>query len=389
LLRDAARDLADTDSVRAFDRVTVTRPAAWLLHPSLARHGARFRLHVATPKGIAFTTGLHSSDAPSTYEGEAARLGMAPYAVFGALDSWSTDSVGAKITIASQAGALSVTGDALTKWIEDSAHTIGAYYGCFPVQRLLVVIAPVDGSRVVRGHALGEGGAVVVVEVGRDAPWSALADDWVLPHEMTHMAFPSMDAHHHWLEEGLATYVPPIARARGGTITQEKAWTDFARGMPMGLPRRADHGLDHTAAWGRTYWGGAMYFMLADLEIRKRTQNRRSLDDALRGVLAAGGNITVSWSIDQVLDVADRATGTNVLRELYDEMADRPLRVDLADLWNGLGVAYERGGLVFSDDAPFASLRRAITAPQEPHAIAACPAPPASGAMARLRLRRR
>jgi hypothetical protein len=53
---------------------------------------------------------------------------------------------------------------------------------------------------------------------------------------MVHLAFPSVPQNHHWIEEGLATYVEPIARARGGNLTAEKIWVDMVEGMPQGLP---------------------------------------------------------------------------------------------------------------------------------------------------------
>ncbi len=385
LLRDAARHFADTDHVRVFDGVVVARPATWLMHPGLARHGATFRLHVATPPSVAFATGMFPAPdgATATYQGEAARLGTAPFTIFGAFETRTTNRAGAEITIASQPGSIALSSDAVAQWVERSARTVGGYYGCFPVPRLLVVVVPADGEDVVRGHALGEGGAVIVVEVGRKATEAALQDDWVLPHEMVHMGFPSLDAHHHWLEEGIATYVQPIARARAGLAPAAEVWTDFAHGLPMGLPRHADRGLDHTPTWGRTYWGGAMYCLLADLEIRKRTNNRYSFDDALRGIIASGGNITVAWSIERALDAGDRAVGVPVLRELYAKMADRPVRVELANLWSNLGVSQTNGTVAFDDAAPLAALRRAITAPRtEPLGdVSACAAPSAGGGL--------
>ena len=44
------------------------------------------------------------------------------------------------------------------------------------------------------------------------------------------------------------------------------------RDMPKGLPQAGDQGLDNTATWGRKYWGGAMFCLLADIEIRKATE---------------------------------------------------------------------------------------------------------------------
>ena len=42
--------------------------------------------------------------------------------------------------------------------------------------------------------------------------------------------------------------------------------------MPKGLPQAGDQGLDNTGTWGREYWGGAMFCLLADIEIRKATK---------------------------------------------------------------------------------------------------------------------
>ena len=103
---------------------------------------------------------------------------------------------------------------------------------------------------------------------------SDFTDDWVLTHEMVHLAFPSVPEEHHWIEEGSATYIEPIARARAGDLTPEKVWGDLVDGLPQGLPQPGDRGLDFTPTWGRTYWGGALFCLLADIEIRKRTANQ-------------------------------------------------------------------------------------------------------------------
>jgi len=131
--------------------------------------------------------------------------------------------------------------------------------------------------------------------------------------------------------------------------------------MPEGLPAEGDRGLDRTHTWGRTYWGGALFCLLADVAIRERSQGERSLDDALKGVLAAGGNISARWSLGRTLDAADRAAGAPVLRELYAGMAARPVSPDLDRLWKRLGILVHAGRVDFDEDAPLAALRRAIT----------------------------
>src|SRR5262249_54868612 len=147
------------------------------------------------------------------------------------------------------------------------------------------------------GKALGNGGASIVVPVGEKTRAAAFDDDWVLVHEMLHLGFPSLGRSYIWLEEGIATYVEPIARARRGRLAPQALWRGLVEGLPNGLPGPGDEGLDNTHTWGRTYWGGALFCLLADVEIRERTMNRRSLDDALRAVLAAGGNVSTRWEI--------------------------------------------------------------------------------------------
>ena len=155
----------------------------------------------------------------------------------------------------------------------------------------------------------------------------------------------------------------PVARARAGYLSAEKVWGDLVEGLPQGLPEADDQGLDGTSSWGRTYWGGALFCLRADVEIRRRTHNRYGLEHALRAILAAGGDVRQEWSIDRVIGIGDGATGVPVLRELYDEMGRQPVQVDLPALWQQLGVMHHGNVTTFDDHAPLASVRQAITAP--------------------------
>ena len=53
----------------------------------------------------------------------------------------------------------------------------------------------------------------ITVAVGRAAEIDALKNDWVMTQEMIHLAFP-MAENHHWIEEGISTYVEPVAPER-------------------------------------------------------------------------------------------------------------------------------------------------------------------------------
>ena len=296
-------------------------------------------------------------------EGAEAYLGdRMPYAAFDQLPAARLAVPGREIAVAVAPGTLNVPRARLLGWIEQSAHAVATYYGRFSARYTRLLVVPRVGRGVSGGKAWTYRGAAVRITIGDQATEADLARDWVLVHEMTHLAFPSVPARHHWIEEGLATYVESIARAQAGQLDPAMVWAELAHGLPNGLPQAGDRGLDHTPTWGRTYWGGALFALLADVEIRRRTQNRLGLQDALRAILAAG-NMETSSRLEPLLDIGDRATGVPVLTELYARMKDQPAPVDLAALWRELGVRVEGRQVSFDDAAPLAATRRAITAP--------------------------
>jgi len=82
-------------------------------------------------------------------------------------------------------------------------------------------------------------------------------------------------------------------------------------------------------------------------------------------ILAAGGDIRHEWDPAEALRVGDSVTGTRVLENLYEEMKDKPIHVDLDGLWTDLGVHFDEQELRFDEDARLTAIRRAITADSE------------------------
>jgi hypothetical protein len=217
---------------------------------------------------------------------------------------------------------------------------------------------------VLTGTTWGDVGgypAFTRMRLGQHTTKEDLEDDWTMTHELVHVGFPTLDDKHHWLEEGLATYIEPIARVEIGTLSPERIWGDMHRDMRKGEPGTADTGLDATHTWASTYWGGALFCMVADVKIRKETGNRKGLQDALRAIVAAGGTIDHDWPIEKALAVGDKATGTAILTTLYADMGKKSEAVDLDDLWKQLGVRIDNGKLVLDGTAALAGIRERIT----------------------------
>jgi hypothetical protein len=268
---------------------------------------------------------------------------------------------GAKIEVVLPEETMHASSTELLNWVRSAARAVSGYYGRFPAPHLTLRIRAGNGSGIRHGVTYPKDGGLILITVGRETETDELNDDWTLTHEMIHLAFPNMPDNHHWIEEGIATYVEPVARAQAGNLPVSEVWKEFIREMPKGEPQSGDRGLDHTATWGRTYWGGALFCLLADVQIREQTHNHKGLQDALRAIVDHGGGITEDWEIERALTIGDKATDTAVLQTLYREMRDRPHPVDLKALWKKLGVELRDGKVIFNDNAPDAAIRVAIS----------------------------
>ena len=271
---------------------------------------------------------------------------------------------GASLEVDFAAGQLDLPQVAIMTHIQAAATAVATYYGRFPVNRARILIVPVpDGHGIGHGTTWGDIAgfpAMTRIHIGQHATQQDLKDDWMMTHELVHAAFPSLPDDQHWMEEGLATYVEPLARVMTGELTAQKVWDDMVRDIHQGQPQPGDQGLDRTHTWGRTYWGGALFCLVADVEIRRATSNRKGLRDALRAIVEHGGTIDHNWDLPRALAIGDAATGTHVLTEQYAKWKGAPVTVDLDKLWAELGIRRNGDDVEFVNDAPLARIREAI-----------------------------
>jgi hypothetical protein len=253
------------------------------------------------------------------------------------------------------------------RWIRQSADAVASYFGRFPISavKIIVVLGPGVGVRGGRTHVL-DGEVVISVRIGKQSGESdLLVRDWVMVHEMIHTSHPQLPRNFFWFAEGMAVYVEAVCRVRAGHLAAETVFADFMRDMPKGLPKEGDRGLDRTPTWGRTYWGGAMFFLLADAGIRKTTANRLGLIDALRAMNRRHDYSDAMTDVNALIAIGDTATGTDVLSKLYRDMGGAPFAPQLDSLWYELGISSTGGRVTIDDAAPASAIRDAIFAPAD------------------------
>jgi predicted metalloprotease with PDZ domain len=362
-LREACEQLRAADTAIASGEVLIAPPSTWLLHPGSSVKNAEFELHVDAGPGARFVTALPPvAGQRDTYHAPLAVLDDAAYAAFGPLQVSEVPAGDSTVQLGVAPDGLMLTTEQAQAWVASSAGALASFYeGHLPSRHPLILLMKGGGDDT-RGLTLGGGGPAVLIRASDSVTAQKTREDWVVTHELIHVNFPDLGRDHAWLSEGLATYIEPIARARVGLVTETKLWRDMVDGMPKGLPQAGDRGLENTHTWGRTYWGGALFCLLADVTLRERTGNRSSLDDVLLAIGKSGATDADFWPLSQVLDTAERATGTPVLRELYDRFAQQPGSIDLDRLFARLGVRAQGASVVFDDAAPLAAIRHAIAA---------------------------
>jgi len=270
-----------------------------------------------------------------------------------------------RVTVEFAPGELALPRERLQRWVDESQAMVRETFGGFPVANLALTIQPRGSSTAIHDGRTWPNGpcAFIEVGVGGRAGERALERDWVLVHEMIHLAVPELPPAQHWFEEGVATYLEPFARARGGKRSEEDVWRELTRDYARGLPRAGEGGIDDTRTWARTYYGGALFCLVADVGIARATQGRQSLRDAFRGTVGQGRNILEHSDLEHFARQLDRAVGVEVVAPLYAQWAHTPVGVDLAALWTELGVVREGRAIKFDATAPLAVWRAGLVQP--------------------------
>lgn len=355
----------DFDVALRSGRSLIAPVSSYLLYPLPLDVGTPVSVFVDAPQELGYVTGLRK--ASDHYRLDANEIPVATYSAFGAVATRHLPIPSAPADAALELvildGKLALTPDTLADWVSSRAQAVADFYRGFPAARATVFVIPMPGRRdVAFGKLLPESAPGVALLVGSEAGSDALADDWVLVHELFHIGVPSFSREGKWFDEGLATYFEPLIRVRAGFWDEKSAWQSFALDMPRGAHALTRTGLEHVRNYPGIYWGGAIYCLLADVQARAQSGGELGLEDGIRKVFAAGGRSWEVWPLSKTLRTADESYREPLLLPLAERYADAPAALDLDALFTSLGVERRASGFTLTDDAPLAWVRRAITA---------------------------
>lgn len=246
----------------------------------------------------------------------------------------------------------------LERWVRSSAATVALTYGQFPIDRVRVILRNTayspwgSDSAVYFGQTTRRGGGQIELFINPRAPISSFYDDWTATHEFSHLMLPLLDREDRWISEGFATYYQNVLMARAGRYETDYAWQRLADGFERGRNSRPDLSPSEAGEAGvrsaryKYYWSGAALALLADVELRRRSNGEESLDTVLRRLQRCCLPARQRWSGVGLLRRLDSFLKEPLFMPLYREHANKP------------GFPETREFLV---DRRFESIRNAIT----------------------------
>ena len=186
-------------------------------------------------------------------------------------------------------------------------------------------------------------------------------------HEFIHLGLPWTYDQEAWFQEGFVTYYQEVLRGRAGFHSERRAWQLMEEGFQRGRRRGGDQPLESESRtmrrdhnYRRVYWAGAAIAFLIDVELRRRSGGRQSLDDVMRIIHARYGAVPKPHGGLDLLRAADRVLGRSVAAPIAEHNLLRRQFPDLRSVYEELGIRVVGGRVELDDSAPQAELRRAI-----------------------------
>ncbi len=329
-------------------RAVVLSPQVLLWYPADAGEvEVRFRL----PAGFAVSTPWQpiggGARSPVYRTGQRPPSWDARIAI-GEMRSHSIALRGGRLDVALLQGSPPAAPGKLLRWLRRSGEALVSAHGRVPSARVQVLVVPlgrgqepVPWAEVQRG-----GGDAVHLYIDQRQSEQAFLDDWVLVHELGHLLHPPMRGSARWLYEGLASYYQNVLRARAGLLDEETAWRKLHAGFRRGMAQtkrgrtlaESARNMPWTGEYMRVYWSGAAIALLADLELRRRSQGTQSLDRVLGDLARCCLPSDRKWTDRKVLDKLDALSGTEVFSGLYRRWLDSDRFPDLATAYRRLGL---------------------------------------------------
>lgn len=377
-LRRAAR----TDrfaSILNDDSVALS-PTLWMWRPRLLDSDEILATFELAGGGGVFVPWQMMNTEATLYRLTASPQSGSAVAVFGTFEQSVEQVGGADLRVVLLNTRDEIDFQALLPWVRATAENVAATYGKFPNPHASVVLIPAGGrsrggdSAVSFGQLVRDGGETIELMINHKQPIDQFYKEWTPTHEFSHLMLPYLNRAQRWVSEGFAQYYQNVLLARAGQHSAAEAWQKIYSGLERG--RESAPGVSpNDAAGGRTrdtrmkvYWSGASIALMADVELRRRSNGKESLDTVLGELQRCCLPSSASWSGKELFGKLDELLEQPLFLDLYRQYANADGFPDARPLMARLGVSLRDGEVELDSSAEFSDIRDAITYQgAEPH----------------------
>ncbi len=365
--------------VKRLDSSILASPNAWLLRPDRYEKHVEARLAVKLSEGQALSLPWpEHPQHPGEFLLRAEAFRFDAQAAFGKLRKVAGEHAGVSFEVSVLGSALALTDAEIESWMGGIIATGQHGPGGFPRRHLHVIVVPNGSAQdgVSFGSVTRAGSGSVLLFAGRGTSLASLQRDWVMPHELSHLFLPFLPKLHAWFNEGAATYYQEVLRARAGVLSEHEALNNLAQAMRKAAHEGSGRSLREESAqmyashsFRAVYWGGAAFFLLADVALRSATNGARSLDSVLAALQRSQAGAADFADVDALLRQLDALAGVEVFVPLASTCLAQPFP-DVEPTLRLLGATVEgEAGAETAfgfdaDAAPLVQIRRAILSAQ-------------------------
>jgi len=258
--------------------------------------------------------------------------------------------------------------DIIRQWISHSSDALKLVYGELPVNHFITKIkASKRNSGVVPwGEVSRDYPPEVTLVINPNSTINELKGDWTIYHEFSHLLIPYDTGDARWFSEGLASYYQNIIQARAGMFNEEKMWQKLYEGFERGkketnynhqkLSYLSDH-IDQNHNYMRIYWSGALYWLKADMALRKLKPSY-SLDKALYQLQKCCFDRYLT--AEEITKQLDKLTNSTIFTSLFTDFSESYTLPKYIDELHSLGVNQYAGQIKLKNNAEYSHIRRAI-----------------------------
>jgi hypothetical protein len=354
------------------DTNIIVSPATWFWRPKLDGND-KINVRFETPDSVRVSVPWNIvAGTADTYQLQNSPESSTAFAAFGQFQFFETEIPGATLRITLMQPENEVEFEPIIKWVSDTAQSINLAYGKFPNPDTNVVVLPSRNrpwggdSAVSFGRVVRDGGETVELFINPARPIAEFYDDWTATHEFSHLMLPYISGRHRWVSEGFATYYQNLLMARAGHYTEPRAWQKLWEGFERGRSSRPEMTINDAADGGvrgatmKIYWSGAAIALLADVELRQRSNGTESLDTVLGRLAACCLPSERAWSGPELFRKLDSLIDEPVFMPIYSRYANSAGFPEVRPLLEQLGVEFSGSRIRLHDNAELADLRRSI-----------------------------